>query len=119
VILETDCDTYPDQEEVTIRYTIEENQPHPWGILDPCLDLVVLDTTDEIIRTLRFEGCGDLPFAMEAGRADVRDPIYQYSTIWDRTDDAGVAVPPGSYTLAGRFYIYYDPVVRLQVTLTD
>ncbi len=119
VILETDCDTYPDQEEVTIRYTIEENQPHPWGILDPCLDLVVLDAADEIIRTLRFEGCGDLPFEVEAGMADVRDPIYQYSTTWDRTDDAGAAVPPGSYTLAARFYIYYDPVVRLQVLLSD
>jgi hypothetical protein len=119
VILETDCDIYPDQDVVSIRYTIEENQPHPWGILDPCLDLVVLGASDEIVRTLRFEGCGDLPFAVEAGMADVRDPVYQYSTIWDRKDDAGVAVPPGIYTLAGRFYIYYDPVVRLQVTLTD
>jgi hypothetical protein len=119
VILETDCAEYPSPDEVFIRYTIEENQPHPWGILDPCLDLVVLDEAGEIVKTLRFEGCGDLPFAMEAGaRADF-DPIYQYSTTWNRTDDGGLPLGPGEYTIAGRFYIYYDPVVRVKVRLEE
>ncbi|MEW6441619.1 MAG: Ig-like domain-containing protein [bacterium] len=119
VILETDCDTYPGQSPVRIRYTIEENQPHPWGILDPCLDLVVLNGADQVVKTLRFEGCGDLPFAMEAGALADFDPIYQYGTVWDRTDDDGQPVPAGVYAIAGRFYIYYDPVIRLSISLQE
>jgi len=117
VILESDCANYPAPGEVSIRYTIEENQPHPWGILDPCLDLVVLDAAGRIVKTLRFEGCGDLPFALEAGAPAEFSPIYQYSTVWDRTDDSGAPAAPGAYTVAGRFYIYYDPVVRVGITL--
>jgi hypothetical protein len=118
VILESDCASYPAAgAQVSVRYTIEENQPHEWGILDPCLDLVVLDAGGQIVKTLRFEGCGDLPFALEAGAPADFDPIYQYSTVWDRTSDGGGPVAPGAYTIAGRFYIYYDPVVRLDITL--
>jgi hypothetical protein len=117
VILESDCASYPAGGQVSVRYTIEENQPHEWGILDPCLDLVVLDAAGEIVKTLRFEGCGDLPFALEAGAQADFDPIYQYSAVWDRTSDSGAPVAPGAYTIAGRFYIYYDPVVRLGITL--
>jgi len=119
VILETDCASYQRQSPVTIRYTIEENQPHPWGVLDPCLDLVVLDASDTIVKTLRFEGCGDLPFAVERGQLEALDPIYMYSTVWDGTDDSGGSVGAGMYTIAGRFYIYYDPVIRVSVTLTE
>lgn len=119
VILETDCASYRPQDPVRIRYAIEEKQPHPWGVLDPCLDLVVLDAAETVIKTLRFEGCGDLPFAVEKGQLEALDPIYMYSTVWDGTDDHGGLVGAGSYTIAGRFYIYYDPVIRVSVTLEE
>lgn len=47
------------------------------------------------------------------------DPIYQYSTTWNRTDDSGLPAGAGTYTIAGRFYIYFDPVIRLNINLTE
>ncbi len=120
VFLETDCAYYDPGHDVTIRYVIEEKQPHPWGVLDPCLDLVVLDRTGEIIKKLRFEGCGDLPlFAIEKGQLASPEVIYAYSAVWDQTDDRGRPVSAGTYIIAGRFYIYYDPVIHLSVSLTE
>jgi len=120
VILETNCASYAWPESVTIRYTIEEKIAPPWGILDPCLDLVILaEGSSEIVKTLRFEGCGDLPFDLATGAAEALEPIYQYLTSWDLTDDTGEPVPPGPYVVAGRFYIYYDPVIRLGVTVVE
>ncbi len=118
VILETDCDSYGIPGEVFIRYTIEEKQAPPWGILDPCLDLVILKkVSGDVIKTLRFEGCGDLPLEGSAADLAYIEPLYQYATIWDMTDDNAHVAAPGSYTVAGRFYIYYDPVIKLDISL--
>lgn len=120
VILETDCASYAWPDSVAIRYTIEEKFAPPWGILDPCLDLVILpEGSAEPIKTLRFEGCGDLPFDLARGAAETLEPIYQYLTSWDLTDDSGEPVPPGPYVVAGRFYIYYDPVIHLGITVLE
>ena len=28
-------------------------------------------------------------------------------------------MPPGIYTIRGRFYLYYDPIVEIDVTVND
>ena len=117
VILETDCGSYTRPDNVKIRYTIEEKIAPPWGILDPCLDLVILDEEENPVKTLRFEGCGELPFDLAAGASEALKPIYQYVTTWDLTNDGGAQVPLGKYVVAGRFFIYYDPVIHLDVTV--
>jgi len=120
VILETDCGSYARPDNVMIRYTIQEKIAPPWGILDPCLDLVILPQgSSEIVKTLRFEGCGELPFDLAAGASEALEPIYQYVTTWDLTDDSGAEVLPGEYVVAGRFFIYYDPVIHLDVTVLE
>ncbi len=114
VILETDCREYQIPDIVSIRYTIEELSPNPGGILDPCLDLYVY-RGQELIRTIREEGCGEAfapPNAAEALR-----PIYQLLAFWDLRDSRGNLIPPGIYTIYGRFYIYFDPVVRVDIEI--
>lgn len=113
VVLESDCRSYTQPGLVTLRYTVTETRPHG-GIFDPCLDLYVYDG-EQRIRTIREEGCGE-PFL--PGTAPGRDEAalkYQLRAFWDLKDDNGHPVPPGSYQIHGRFYLYYDPVVSIQV----
>ncbi len=112
VILETDCGEYTQGSLVTIRYTVEEIQPNPAPLIDPCLDLYVL-RGEEKLRTIREEGCGEA-FALPAEAARLA-PVYQLLAFWDLKDSAGNQVPPGIYTIYGRFYLYYDPVVSVEV----
>jgi uncharacterized protein YjdB len=117
VVLESDCAAYSVPGVVTLRYTVTETQPHG-GIFDPCLDLYVYQG-DRRIRTIREEGCGD-PFLPSA--APGRDEAalkYQLRAFWDLKSDDGSAVEPGTYTIYGRFYLYYDPVVKIHVQVGD
>lgn len=115
VVLESDCGTYEAGGLVTLRYTVTETVPHG-GIFDPCLDLYVY-AGERRIRTIREQGCGE-PFLPNA--APGRDEAavkYQLRAFWDLKDENGVAVPPGRYTIYGRFYLYYDPVVHIDVVV--
>ena len=112
-VLESDCAEYTSPGVVTLRYTVTETQPHG-GIFDPCLDLFVFQA-DTRVRTIREEGCGE-PF-LPVGSPDFTEEVlrYQLLAFWDLKDEEGSAVPPGTYTIYGRFYLYYDPVVSLEV----
>ena len=115
VYLESDCASYSLPGVVNLRFSVTEVE-RPGGIFDPCLDLYAF--RDGVpVRTIREEGCGD-PF-LPAGAPEFDDAAlrYQLQAFWDLKDDAGVAVPPGTYEIKGRFYLYYDPVVSLQVTV--
>ncbi len=113
VILESDCDHYSQPGTAALRYTVTEIQPHG-GIFDPCLDLYVYQGGTHI-RTLREEGCGD-PFLPSAAPGYDQEALkYQLRAFWDLKDDKGNPVPAGKYTIYGRFYLYYDPVVSIDV----
>lgn len=113
VLLESDCRSYTQPGLVTLRYTVTETRPHG-GIFDPCLDLYVYDG-DQRIRTIREEGCGE-PFLPNAAPGHDEAAVkYQLRAFWDLKDDNGQAVPPGTYTVFGRFYLYYDPVVSVNI----
>ena len=44
---------------------------------------------------------------------------YQLKAFWDLKDESGATVPPGTYTIRGLFYLYYDPVVEIDVTVNE
>ncbi len=113
VVLESDCASYVPPQQVELRYTVTETQPHG-GIFDPCLDLYVYQG-DRRVRTIREEGCGDPFIAAGAPGRDEAVLKYQLRAVWDLKDDSGMPVAPGTYAVYGRFYLYYDPVVRLDV----
>lgn len=115
VLLESDCATYTQPGVATLRFTVSE-RTSPGGIFDPCLDLYVFQG-ERKVRTIREEGCGE-PFAPNPS-AGLEDEIlkYQVRAFWDLKDDAGAPVAPGEYQIYGRFYLYYDPVVSLTVTI--
>lgn len=114
VTLESDCAAYSGTGVVSLRYTVTEIQPR-FGIFDPCLDLYVY-RGDTRVRTLREEGCGE-PFS-PAAAVDAQERLrYQLLAFWDKKDEQGNLVAPGTYTIHGRFYLYYDPVVSLNITL--
>ena len=115
VTLESDCATYAEPGLVTLRYTVTETQPHG-GIFDPCLDLFVYQG-EQPVRTIRNEGCG-APF-LPGAAPDAEDAAlkYQLRAFWDLRDDSGALVPSGDYVIYGRFYLYYDPVVKLPITV--
>ncbi|GIW41882.1 MAG: hypothetical protein KatS3mg076_2459 [Candidatus Binatia bacterium] len=116
VVLESDCAVYTPPDVATFRFTVTERE-RPGGIFDPCLDLYVY-RGNEKIRTIREEGCGEPflpPAAPEFEDARLR---YQLLAFWDLKDDRGNTVPPGRYTVWGRFYLYFDPVVALDVLVT-
>lgn len=117
VILESDCGSYTAPGVATVRYTVTETQPHG-GVFDPCLDLAVY-RGDRLVRTMRQDGCGD-PF-LPAGATERADAVlkYQWLAFWDLKDDLGGVVSPGIYTILGRFYLYYDPIVRIDVAVTS
>jgi hypothetical protein len=113
VILESDCAFYNASAMATLRYTVTEIQPHG-GIFNPCLDLYVFAGTTKV-RTIREQGCG-APFLAGAPATD-EALKYQLRAFWDLKDESGAPVPPGTYTIYGRFYLYYDPVVSIDVTV--
>jgi hypothetical protein len=115
VTLESDCAFYRQPGIATLRYTVTETQPHG-GIFNPCLDLYVFAGKTKV-RTIREQGCGD-PFLPTAAQNRDQEVLkYQLRAFWDFNDDTGVPVVPGQYTIYGRFYLYYDPVVSLDVTV--
>lgn len=117
VTLESDCATYSAPGVATLRYSVTEVVPRG-GIFAPCLDLYVYRGATRV-RTLREQGCGD-PFVPNAAPGRDDEVLkYQLRAFWDLKDDSGATVPPGRYTIHGRFYLYYDPVVSLDVAVVD
>jgi Bacterial Ig-like domain (group 2) len=115
VTLESDCARYTQPDVVELRFSVTEQQ-RPGGIFDPCLDLEAW-RGDTLVRTIREEGCGDVflpPGALGRDEAAVR---YQLKAFWDLKDDAGQPVAPGEYEIRGTFYLYYDPVVTIDITV--
>lgn len=115
VLLETDCVFYDHPEVASIRFTVTERE-RPFGIFDPCLDLHVYQGS-RLVRTIREQGCGE-PF-LAPGSPEFDDAVLRYQTLafWDLKDDAGAPVAAGTYTILGRFYLYYDPIVQLNVVV--
>ncbi len=115
VVIESDCGTYAPAGLVTLRYTVTETAPHG-GIFDPCLDLYVYQG-ERRVRTIREEGCGD-PFLAASPASNDAALKYQLRAVWDLKEEGGQPVAPGRYTIFGRFYLYYDPVVHVDVIVT-
>jgi len=115
VFLESDCAEYTTPGVVNFRFTVTETD-RPGGIFDPCLDLYAF-RDDVLVRTIREEGCGE-PF-LPAGAPDLENEQlrYQLRAFWDLKDESGNPVAPGTYEIRGVFYLYYDPVVTLQITV--
>jgi hypothetical protein len=117
VTLESDCDTYTLPDVVELRFSVTESQMHG-GIFDPCLDLFAY-AGDTLVRTIRQEGCGDPFLPVGAPGREDAELKYQLKAFWDLKDGNGAAVPAGKYTIRGRFYLYYDPVVQIEVNVLD
>jgi hypothetical protein len=115
VVLESDCAQYEPPAVVNLRFTVTERE-RPAGIFDPCLDLFVYQGGRKI-RTIRNEGCGE-PFLAPGADFEDEAPRFQLKAFWDLKDDRGNLVPPGTYTVHGRFYLYFDPVVSIDVLVT-
>jgi len=115
VTLESDCGEYHQPGVAGLRYTVAELQPHG-GIFDPCLDLYVYQGSKRV-RTIREEGCGDPFLAAAAPGRDEAVLKYQLRAFWDLKGDDGQPVAPGTYTIYGRFYLYFDPVVSIDVNV--
>jgi hypothetical protein len=113
VTLESDCAEYTPPDIVSLRFSVTETQ-RPGGIFDPCLDLYAYRGETKI-RTIREEGCGDPFLAPGAPNRDEAALRYQLTAFWDLKDANGETVPPGDYTIIGRFYLYYDPIVQLPI----
>ncbi|MEW6268610.1 MAG: Ig-like domain-containing protein [Thermodesulfobacteriota bacterium] len=115
VVLESDCARYTQPDVVALRFTVTESSS-PGGIFDPCLDLYVYQG-DVRVRTIREEGCGD-PFLPDGAPGLDQEVLkYQLRAFWDLKDESGLPAPAGTYQIHGRFYLYYDPVVTLTVTI--
>lgn len=117
VTLESDCATYTPPEVVALRFTVTEMQ-RPGGVFDPCLDLYAY-RGETLVRTIREEGCGDPFLAAGAPERDEAALRYQLKAFWDLKDEQGQTVAPGTYTIRGRFYLYYDPVVSIDVIVAE
>ena len=115
VTLESDCATYSAPDVVELRFSVTETQ-RPGGLFDPCLDLYAYQG-DRLVRTIREEGCGDPFLAPAAPDRDEAAVRYQLKAFWDLKDSTGATVPAGEYEIRGRFYLYYDPVVSIRVTV--
>lgn len=113
VTLESDCAEYRQPGVAALRYTVAELQPHG-GVFDPCLDLYVYQGNTRV-RTIREEGCGDPFLPTTAPQYDQAVLKYQLRAFWDLKGDDGQPVTPGTYTIYGRFYLYFDPVVSIDV----
>ena len=113
VTLESDCAEYTPPGVVALRFSVTETQ-RPGGVFDPCLDLYAY-RGDTLVRSIREEGCGDPFVATGAPDRDEAALKYQLAAFWDLKDEHGDTVPPGTYAIRGRFYLYYDPVVEIAV----
>lgn len=120
VYLESDCRTYARSDVVQLRFTVTERE-RPFGIFDPCLDLYAFRVEgggrETFVRTIREEGCGEPFLAAGAPEFDDARLRYQLQAFWDLKDDAGTTVAPGTYRIKGRFYLYYDPVVTIDISV--
>lgn len=116
VVLESDCGEYTPPAVVNLRFTVTERE-RPGGIFDPCLDLFVFRDGRKV-RTIRNQGCGEPFLAPGAPEFDDAAPRFQLAAFWDLKDEHGNLVPPGRYTVYGRFYLYFDPVVSIDVAIT-
>lgn len=116
VVLESDCAAYEPPAVVTLRFTVTERE-RPRGIFDPCLDLFVYQGKRKV-RTIRNEGCGEPFLAPGAPEFDDAVTRFQLKAFWDLKDDRGNLVTPGRYTIHGRFYLYFDPVVSIDIDIT-
>ncbi len=117
VYLESDCADYSQPDIVQIRFTVTETE-RPGGIFDPCLDLYAFrvdNGVETFVRTIREEGCGEPFLAAGAPEFDDAQLRYQLQAFWDLKDDGGSAVAAGTYRIKGRFYLYYDPVVTIDI----
>jgi hypothetical protein len=117
VVLESDCGVYTPPDVVELRFTVTETQ-RPGGVFDPCLDLYAY-RGEQLVRTIREEGCGDPFLAPTAPGRDDAVLKYQLKAFWDLKDDGGQTVPAGNYTIKGRFYLYYDPIVSIDVSVVE
>lgn len=117
VTLESDCAEYTPPGVVALRFSVTETQ-RPGGVFDPCLDLYAY-SGDTLVRTVRQEGCGDPFVATGAPDRDEAVLKYQLAAFWDLKDERGETVPPGTYAIRGRFYLYYDPVVEIAVRVKE
>lgn len=115
-ILETDCKHYKSGEKVNIRYTAQVENSMAW-YLDNCLDLYILDEDGDIVKTIREQGCSTEKLKSTA-KANYTD-VYQYLATWDMKNDSGKTVPAGKYYATARFYILWEPVIRLPFTITN
>lgn len=115
VILESSCREYKAPAVAELRFTVTERE-RPLGIFDPCLDLYVYRNGVKV-RTIREQGCGEPFLAPGAPQQDEAATRYQTRAFWDLKDDAGEVVAPGIYTIYGRFYLYFDPVVQIDVAV--
>lgn len=109
-VLETDCATYQTGVPVKIRYSAYVNSV---TYLDVCLDLYILDSNNEIVRTLRNEGCS----TESLHRSSAKSLVYQNVLSWDMLKESGEMVPPGDYFAVSRFYILWEPVIRLPFSI--
>jgi hypothetical protein len=117
VYLESDCASYTRPDVVELRFTVTETE-RPGGIFDPCLDLYAFRVdggAETFVRTIREEGCGEPFLAAGAPEFDDAQLRYQLRAFWDLKSELGSAVPPGTYRIKGRFYLYYDPVVTIDI----
>jgi hypothetical protein len=113
-MLETDCKVYDKGESVRIRYSAYLDEM--WmGYIDNCLDLFILDGNNNIVRTIRNEGCTNEPLNRSTMAKNA--PVYQTLSVWDMRNDAGNAVPAGQYYAVARFSVVYEPVIRLPFTI--
>ena len=58
----------------------------------------------------------DGPDQRVAAEAELK---YQLKAFWDLKDETGTTVAPGDYTIRGRFYLYYDPIVEITLTVDE
>ncbi len=114
--LDTDCDEYGPGENVTVSFSALLSDYQSRGALDVCLDLFILDSNQNIVKTFRNTNCSPTSLSRAI---DGYTPVYEYSVVWDRTDDTGQTVPIGKYTATARFYILYYPILKLDFQLTN
>lgn len=112
--LETNCNSYNRNENISIRFLAELESPSRWSTMDVCMDMYVYDKNQKLIRTFQDRNCSPAPlFRAHEGYV----PVYDYTAAWDQKDSKGQPVPPGEYTAIVRFYILYCPVIRLKINI--
>lgn len=109
-VLDTDCYSYEQDEEVKVQYTAKIAGGTEM-FFDNCLDLWILDENDNIVKTFRNEGCSSESIGRSAHKSV--ETVFQVAYGWDQIGDDGKKVAPGAYYATARFYILYEPVMHL------